>query len=360
MSRLVRREYRRILIIKPSSIGDVVHTLPGLHGLRRRYPNARISWLLSLPCMDLLADHPDLDERIPFDRKRYGRIGRSPAATGAFAEFLEGLRARGFDLAIDLQGLFRSGFLALASGARTRIGPDETRELAGVFYTDRIPSIPSESHAVDRYYGLAALLGFDDVPARFHLPISGDEREAAHDLLGERDIPPDGYAAMFPSARWETKIWPAEKFAAVADHLWQEHQLRTVIMGTPSDAELGTRIQAAAHRTPVGLFQITVRQMVALIGSARLVVGNDSGPIHIAAALARPLVTVVGPTSAIRTGPYGRPATIVRRELACAPCFLKRVSQCPHEHACMRDLAPETVLDACRRELAEASVGTST
>src|SRR5262249_42937947 len=122
MKRLAGRDFRRILIIKPSSPGDIVHALPVLHALRHRYPNAHIAWLVASPFVDLVAADPALDEVIPFDRRRFGRLGRDLAVSLDFLRFTRELFARRFDLVIDLQGLFRSGFLSLACGARTRVG----------------------------------------------------------------------------------------------------------------------------------------------------------------------------------------------------------------------------------------------
>ena len=352
MSDLARRDFARILLIKPSSMGDVVHALPVLHGLRIRYPTARISWLLSTACIDLLTGHDELDEIIPFDRKRYGRIGRSLSASADFARFLYALRGRRFDLVIDLQGLFRSGFMAWACRATTRIGPGNARELAGVFYTDRIEIPTLEEHAVDRYYRVSRLLGFADVPVTFNLSAQPEARAEMRDRLGQRDADPDNYVALFSSARWETKVWPADHFAALADQLHDEHGVDIVLMGAPSDAALGEAIAAGTRCKPALVFDAMLSQMVAGIDSARLIVGNESGPIHVAVALNRPTVTLVGPTSPVRTGPYGQPDSVVRLPLDCAPCYLKRLAQCEHDHACLRDLTPERVARACAPALA--------
>jgi heptosyltransferase-2 len=236
MSDLVDRDFERILIIKPSSIGDVMHALPVLNGLRRRYPDAKISWLLSTACADLLNGHDALDEVIPFERKHFGRMWRSPSALVGFLRFIRDLRRRRFDLVIDLQGLFRSGFVTRASGAATRIGPDNSRELAGVFYTDRVAIPTLEEHAVDRYYRVAPMLGFADVPITFTLPVAETERVNAHGLLQVRGVDPDRYALVFASARWETKVWPVDRFAELVDGLQERLGLAVVLMGGRTDA----------------------------------------------------------------------------------------------------------------------------
>ena len=178
LSSLDHRQFRRILIIKPSSLGDVVHALPVLHGLRQRYPHARISWLISTSCMGLIEGHPELDEIIPFDRRRYGKVGRSWSVTREFTRFALDLRARQFDLVLDLQGLFRSGFFAWISGAGVRMGFTSTREFGWIFHSHRVYVPPRDMHAVDINYLFAQRLGFAETPIRFDLPIQEQARVA--------------------------------------------------------------------------------------------------------------------------------------------------------------------------------------
>src|SRR5262245_56516541 len=179
MTDLAMRDFKRILIIKPSSPGDIIHALPVLHGLRGRFPAAHLAWLVATPFADLIAAEPALNEVIPFDRKRYGRVCRSVSVSADFLGFVRDRRAREFELAIDLQGLFRSGFFAFASGAGVRIGVAGAREMAWMFYTHRIPPTLGERHAADRNYGLAGLLGFGDTPMQFGLAITAEDRHAA-------------------------------------------------------------------------------------------------------------------------------------------------------------------------------------
>ena len=345
MHDLSRRNYQRILIIKPSSFGDVIHALPVLNGLRSRFPDAKISWLVSTSCAGLLEGHPALDEVIPFDRKRYGRIGRSVRITADFLEFVHALRARKFDLVLDLQGLFRSGFLTLASGAPTRVGFDSARELAWIFYTHRVPVPDQEMHATDRYYLFARPLGFDLVPIAFHLPVHAFARAAVEATLARQGIAPgEPYALMAPGTRWETKRWPAEHFAAVARRLRSEHGLPIVLTGMTDESGVARQVAESAGGGIVSLAGRTkLAEMIALVAGATIVVMHDSGPMHLAAALNKPMVAIYGPTSPRRTGPYRRPETIARVNVPCSPCRIKRVADCPYGHRCMKDLSPDAV-----------------
>jgi lipopolysaccharide heptosyltransferase I len=349
---LGRHDFHRILLIKPSSLGDVVHALPVLHGLRRRYPSATIDWLISTALAPLLEGHPDLDKLVPFDRRRYAQLAWNPWAAAEFAAFVRRLRAAKYDLVIELQGLFRTGFFARTTGASVRIGPSDAREGASWFYSHRIPSRPADTHAADRNLAVAELLGFEDAPLEFNLGLTDTDRASAADLLSNARI---GDArpliAVLPGARWDTKMWPAERFAQVIDEL-QENQGRCVLIGGPNEQGLCRRVGGLCRTRPADLCGRTgLRQMAAILERADLVLGHDSGPMHVAVALGRPVVCIIGPTNPTRTGPYRCPDSIVRLDLDCAPCYFKKLSQCPYDHRCMRELEPDRVTAAVQRAL---------
>ncbi len=347
------REFRRILIIKPSSFGDVIHALPVLNGLRGRFPQARISWLVNHSCAGLLEGQPALDEIIRFDRKRYGRIGRNLQVTADFLKFIAGLRERRFDLVIDLQGLFRSGFMAFASGAPTRVGFGSAREFAWAFYTHRVCVRHRDMHAVDRNWLFGRALGFEDAPIDFHLPVRADARTLVRRLLEEAGLKPGAaYLLMAPGTRWETKIWPAAHFAEVARRARDEFGVGVVLAGMDSEAPIANRVADLAGGPIVNLAgRTSLAELIALVDGAAMVVMHDSGPMHLALALGKPLVAIYGPTSPARTGPYRREEVVARLDLPCSPCYLKDVADCPHEHRCMRELLPATVVERVRRVL---------
>lgn len=353
-SSLRTRTFERILLIKPSSLGDVVHALPVLHGLRARYRQAKIDWLISSPLMPLVEGHPELDEAIPFDRQRYGRMGRGSGATRDFVRFVRELRARRYELAIDLQGLFRTGFLSWASGAPVRVGLRRSREAAWLFYTDRAGTADLEIHAVDRNYAVAGLLGFENVAVAFDLAVGDAERAGASDLLRSNGVAEGDWPIVIaPAARWETKVWPADRFAAAIDEL-QAAGGRCVLVGSEAESAVCQRIAGSCRVAPVNLAGRTpIRLLPAVIGRAGLVIAHDSAVMHLAVGLDRPLVCIVGPTNPVRTGPYRRMSDVVRLALDCAPCYFRRLSQCPHGHRCMRDLGVGEVVAAAARALGE-------
>jgi heptosyltransferase-1 len=353
----IRRPFERVLIIKPSSPGDIIHALPVLHGLRRRYPDAHIAWLVAASFADLIAADPALNEVIPFDRRRFGWLGRDMAITVEFASFVQTLRERRFDLVIDLQGLFRSGFIALASGARTRIGFANAREMGRLFYTHHVRILDEDMHAAERNYLVAPLLDFTDEPMDFSVAITPADRQAADQLRKQAGlVARERYAVLVPATRWETKCWAAERFGELARRLSEQCGLRSVLIGGASDEAAGARAAETSGGAAVNLCgRTTLRQLAALIETAGVVVTADSTPMHLAAALGRPLAALFGPTNPARTGPYGRGADVLRLGLECSPCYLKRLKECPYDHACMRDLSVEAVLEAVRQRV-ESSV----
>ena len=343
---LAVQSFSRILIIKPSSLGDVVHALPVLHGLRTRYPQATIDWLINSSLAPLIEEHPQLSQAMPFDRRRFARLASNPAAARDFVRFVAGLRKRSYELVIDLQGLFRTGFLAWASGAPVRIGFRDAREGARFFYTHRLHSDDPNMHAVDQNYLVASMLGFDDVPVVFDLGLTDELRREAVGLLGDNGAAEgQSVTVVAPGARWETKRWPTERFAETIDALQTTSERRVVLVGGPDEYDLCARIAALCQSPPIVLAgQTSLRQLAAVIELADVVLCHDSGAMHLAAALGRPLLCLTGPTNPRRTGPYRRLDDVLRVDLECSPCYLRRLSRCHHDHQCMRGLGSKQVV----------------
>jgi len=336
-------QHRRILIIKPSSLGDIVHALPVLSDLRATWPDAHIAWLVGNSFAPLLEGHPLLDEIILFDRKRYGRMWRSPSASLAFWRFVHRVRQHRFDLVLDLQGLIRSGLMSFFSGARRRLGFSNAREGAWMFYTHHVRA-PRALHAVDRNLRFLDGLGIRHDEPAFPLGLRDDEHAAAHTLLSNTaGNPLDEFTAVIPGARWQSKRWSPERIADLIDAIHADGLPQCVLLGAPGEREFTDRVVKACRSDVVDLVgRTTLRQLAAVIDLANRVVCHDSGPMHIAAALNKPTVAIFGPTNPDRTGPYSPAATVVTHPLECAPCY-RRICPLGH-HDCMRRLDVKTVL----------------
>lgn len=371
---LLTREFLRILLIKPSALGDVIHTIPVLEKLRRRYPRARIDWLLTPENAELVRHHPGLSHAVIFDRHKLGALARPMDATFGLVRLLARLRRAHYDLVIDLHGQLRSAFFALATGASVRIGFDKpipfartksehfvlqnrpqrgwrgARENSWIAYTHHIPIPTLDVHAVDRYLWLGRLLGFDAAKPEMGIFLSSESEAKAQNLLAAANF--SKFTVLVPGTVWETKHWPAERFAEVGRALKRERGLDIIIVGTPREK---ARCVKVAQLCPGALDlcgKTTPTDLAALIQRAEICVTNDSGSMHLAIALQRPVVSLFGPTNPVHIGPYGHPESVIRIDhLACSPCNYRRLSQCPHEHSCMQQLTASMVVTRIERLL---------
>jgi lipopolysaccharide heptosyltransferase I len=331
---------RRILIIKPSAIGDVVHALPVLPRLKKLWPNAKLSWLITPACASLVQRHPLVDEVIVFQRKKWARHWYNPSILWDVALFIHELRRKKFDLVIDLQGLLRSGLMTLLTGAPRRVGFSNAREFAPAFYNERIDCAWQE-HAVTRYLKIASALGCPDGPAEFVFGVDDDDRKYIETL-----IPPGtDYAVLLPGTNWNTKRWPVERYAALVGSLKERFGLEAAVAGASTDKKLATEIRGKFDLTG----KTSLRQIVALLERAKLVIGNDTGPLHVAAAMGVPLVALYGPTNPSRTGPFGRDDSVLRLNLPCSPCYSRT---CSHR-SCMEWMKVESVLAVAQQQIAK-------
>ena len=341
--------FSRTLIIKPSSMGDIVQALVVLTALKEQHPQARVSWLAASGLADLLQGHPRLQEVILFDRQRFARLGRSVGTFLDFLAFLKALRQKRFTAVLDLQGLFRSGLAALATGAPNRVGFREAREMAPLFYTSEVVLPRKEMHAVDRYLAMARHVGLAAPKATDHLPVSEAARSAARRRLEEAGLPKGApYAAICAYARWETKQWPAERFAEVADRLFECVGARSVLVGGEAAIPAGRTISGRAKHPPIDLTnRTTLKQLVAVIAGARVLVSNDSGPMHIAATEGVPIVALFGPTSARQTGPYGPGHRVLSGRAPCSPCYRRECLYAGGSLAlcCLRNIRADEVAE---------------
>lgn len=326
---------QRLALIKPSALGDVVHTLPVLTALRLLYPRAQITWIVHSAYAPLLEGHPHLDAVLPFDRAVFRQKGPLSLARYLW-DWAVQLRQQRFDWVIDLQGLLRSGLMAWGSGARVRIGLNSAREGSLLAYTHRL-QIPQQErlHAVDRYWQLIVTLGGGDLPRRFVLPVNGQAQTIARQ---EWQSLPRPWVAVAPGARWLTKRWPPQAFAQLLQRLQHHTGAGCLLLGSAEDTPLAQQI-ADQLTGPVRCLtgQTSLPQLVALLQLCDLFVGNDSGPLHLAAALHKPCLAPFTCTQPQRHGPYTFPRGAVAATLPCAGSYRKRCGQL----LCHQTLTPD-------------------
>ncbi len=338
-------EPNRVLLIKPSALGDVVTGLPVLRGLRRSFPNAHISWLISERCAPLVRTDSDLDEIILFERRKLARAWRSVSGGRAMGRLLWSLRSEKFDWAIDLQGLLRSGLLSAATRAPLRAGFADAREGADIFYTHRV--FPTAVHTVDRNIELARYLGIDarGEDMRLEIPVSGvDFVEAFSYMHGVRS---GGFLVCAPTTTWATKLYPVRYWRKVISELSRLVPIVLIAADTPPERELSREIARGLEGAVIDLSaQTKVEEMVGLIAASRGVICCDSAAKFIAAAVGVDCITLIGPTRVERTGPYLRGRSIVA-DVPCQGC-VKRA--CKHI-TCMQSISPAVVVTAAEEML---------
>jgi lipopolysaccharide heptosyltransferase I len=344
MPPIAQQPFERILLIKPSAVGDVVHTLPVLAKLRQRYPAAQIDWLITPENADLVRYHPALSNVVLFDRRRFARFGRNWSATTGMFRLLNQIRRARYELVVDLHGQLRSALFTLASGAPFRVGFERTREGAWVSYSHRIPLPTMEAHAADRYLWLGQVLGFDAAAPDFTIYVPDEADENVARLLAKHRQLGRPLAVLVPGTVWETKHWRIEGFVEVARHLLATGRA-VVLAGSPKDRPRCQQVAEACPEVCDLSGQTTLAEMIALVRRAALCVTNDSGSMHIAVALDKPVVSVFGPTNPRRTGPYGRPSAVVQAEIECSPCYLRKLAHCPHDHLCMRQVTSAMIIE---------------
>ncbi len=334
-----------ILIVKLSAIGDVIHTLPSLAALRRLYPDAHITWVVEEAAADLVLHHPHLDQVIIFRRKNWiedFKKGKLHSMWHDARSFLAELKGRRYDLVIDFHGLFKSSMVVLASGGRRKLGYDSWQELSGLFLNEKIPE-DMNKHAVDRYLDFPRYLGAPAEPAEFVLPVHQEAQSRSRALLDSHALIKKKYIAVNPIAYWETKLWDNERFAVLADLIKERLKLDVVFTG--SNKADAADIMSRMTKEGINLGgETTLTELACIYKDAFAVITTDSGPMHLAAALGTPVIALFGPTDPERTGPYGAGHTVIRSNLPCSPCLLKK---CPTKQ-CMKEIMPEQVFAAVK------------
>lgn len=306
---------KNILIIKPSSLGDIVMALPALSALRKSFPEAKISWFIRPEFAPLLKNHPHLTETILFDRKFLGRAWFSPRAMAALLSLIWRLNRSKFDAVIDLQGLFRTASLAWLSGCKKRFGMADAGEFGYIFYTHKVAQDKDSIHLVDYYLKIVQTAGASKTQVQFLLPVDPAAADAVNRLLKTKGIEPNNYAVFVPTSAHRDKCWPVERFAALADKISSQFGLSIIATGAASEKGAVERLRNLANVPIANLAGATsLSELVALLKTARLVVSNDTGPGHIAAAEGTPLVLIFGPTNPARVHPYNRPECAVAVE----------------------------------------------
>lgn len=338
------KNYKNILIVKLSAIGDVIHALPVAHALKQQYPQARITWVVEKPAYDLLTNNPAIDEIILFDKPKFkslaGLFKYSP-------EFSRRLKGNNFDLALDLQGLFKSAAIVALSGAKQRLGYCNMRELSQ-WISKPVCGKHSEGHVVERYLDVARYVGCDVKKAVFTLTNTPDEAANAAAIAAQAGLPANQpYIILAPGTNWPSKCWPAERFGELAAKVSQKGII-PVIIGGASDTSLAVTISNTCPAAVDLTGKTSLKELAFLMKGASCFVGGDTGPMHLAAAVQTPVVALFGPTDPGRNGPYGEIHTVITVQEECHKCWKR---ECPKGKQCLAAIEVQPVLEAVKELL---------
>jgi heptosyltransferase-1 len=339
-----------ILVVRLSSIGDLVHTLPAVSALRERFPDARIDWLVETRHREVLLDNPDVDSLIEVDTLGWRRRLLSPATWREIADAVARIRERHYDFVLDLQGTIKSSVTAFLAKSDRRIGfaTSHLKErVAALLYSERVRPNGTRPHVIDRQLLLLTALGIECHERRFPLVVpEAAERSAAARL---EELALGQFVVLNPGGSWVTKRWSPEKFGRLASAIERELHLPALVLWGPGEEAMARAVVDASGGAARLAPPTSLREMLPYLKRARLFVSGDTGPMHLASAQGVPVVGIFGPTDPRKNGPFGEGDQTVFREVPCGPCYKHR---CPgYDNVCMTAIDVLEVLEAVRARL---------
>ena len=351
-SALTKNDPLEILIVKLSAIGDVVHTLAFLDVLHQNFSKAKIDWLVEEGASGIIEGHPAIRRviiskrkswlRNLFENRRYGQVFRE------ILSFKKDLRHRHYDVVIDLQGLLKSGVLVGFSRGNRKVGMAGAREGAWLFLKEPPVRVNTHQHAIDRYLEVATYLGCKWDRWENRIPVSATHQRAIDQMLEGGGFEGGNLLAINPMAKWKTKLWEPELFAALGDRILRDFSCRIVFTGSQDDRLVIDNISSMMKTRPLNFAgRTSLKELACLYGRCRVLITTDTGPMHMAAAMGCAVVALFGPTSPLRTGPYGSKHRVMTSGAACSPCFKKACD----EWSCMRNITVDSVYGAVREVL---------
>ncbi len=334
---------KRLLIIRLSAIGDVVRTMPAVKGLRERYPDAYIAWLVEEKSSDILVDCPYLDRVILFPRTQL--VGKIGSRTRSLKEFVRELRRERFDTVLDFHGIFKSGMLALLSGAKERIGFHRryTKEFNFLFINRAVVPPGERINRFERNLSLVKSLDAAPSSLDVEIVVPDDVKRRVGEILEpfDRDKP---LVAIHPTTSRPFKLWDSGNYAKVADKLMTDGVAQVLITCGPGERDAAEQVVARMQSPPPPLVETgSLREYAWLVKEAALYFGGDTGPMHIASAMGTPVVAMFGPTDPVVNAPYRQPYRVLYKNLPCSPCKERR---CSRNLECMTGITPEEAYDA--------------
>lgn len=334
----------KIVVIRLSSLGDLILATPAIVALRKRFPQASISLVTKRRFAELFSKDPNLDRVIAFEEYV------SHKGFSGFLRFMGELRRERFDLLIDLHANLRSRLISVLYPARSKLRYNKQvlRRRALLLFKKSAQA----RHVVDLYLDALAPLGITPSTPGPKIYLESEEKKRAKELLREKGLSRELLIGIAPGARWFTKRWPGENFAALGDLLIGRLSADILIVGDEADRQTSIGVGQTMRNEPIQTCgETSLRQLAALLELCDLLVCNDSGPMHLATAVGTPVVALFGPTvEEFGFGPWGNRNIVLSKPVPCRPCSLHGSDRCPKDHFdCMRLIEPEEVFDAVVR-----------
>ncbi|HUR45962.1 MAG TPA: lipopolysaccharide heptosyltransferase I [Candidatus Saccharimonadales bacterium] len=314
MNRAAQELPQRILLVRFGAMGDIVHSLPAAAALRRQIPDAQIDWLVEERWRPLLEPGRThfLDQVFSINTFEIRKHPLSRSSRNRVRTLLHALRERRYEVSVDLQGAVKSALVCKLSGAPQIIGfsaPWLREKIAGFVYTNRVNS--TATHIVDANMDLVSTLYRNRLPISPRSPIEFPLSDGEPDSL-PKEIPTSTFAVMNPGAGWRNKQWPLRSFSTLCDSLLSHHGMCTILNCGPQEYALGEQVRSGCEMAKPIIFTGSISALIALLRKASLMVGPDTGTMHLAAALGVPTIGIYGPTDPARNGPYGPRVTSLR------------------------------------------------
>lgn len=304
---------KNILIVKPSALGDIVHSLPFLSAVKKQFPDASIDWVVAHGLHRFLEGHPMIRKLWVIKKDEWKKKDRILTTLKEINELRKGLKSARYDICIDLSGLLRSGIMTWFSNAPVKLGFKESDEGSPFFYTHKIHG-SMEIHAIDRYLEIAKFMGCSADTVEY--PFAPYDSEPA--LLNSL---PEKFCIICPSAGKPANRWQPEKFGKLASRL----DIQSVVIASKAEADIAQKVVDYSRGQALSMAgKTSLKELIALISKAKYFICNDTGPMHIAAALNIPVFAVFGPANPVRTGPYGNIHTVIQKKLDCSPCYAQK------------------------------------
>ena len=337
---------KNVLVVKLSAIGDVIHALPVSYAIKETYPEAKVTWVVEPPAYNILQDNPYIDEIIVFEKKKFKSFG---GFLQNFGPLKKKLAEGHYDVALDLQGLFKSAAIAWCSKAPVKLGTCNMRECSDKI-SKPVVGEHSQGHIVERYLDVVRALGCRVDKVVFPMELTAADGKMARSYLYaagcKGDVP---YVALAVGANWPNKRWPVQHYAKLCDWIYSQKHLPVLVGGGALDEQLAEDITRAAELPPVNMVgKTTLKQLAYVLKEAKAVVGGDTGPVPLSAGMGTPTIMVMGPTDANRNGPYGQLENAIEVNRPCKYCW-KRA--CPHGFDCLERIKPEQVEEKLQQYL---------